>query len=108
MIPKGKIKHSEDLKSNNLKSRLHLDFLKVGFQMVRFSNGQALDVAIVSTIRKQYHLKSRQFLSRFQMVFDKMEAICPDFKWSGFQISDPIQNLDHLQPNLFLTIQSPD
>ena len=42
------------------------------------------------------------------MVFDKMAAICPDFKWLGFRISDPIQNLDHLQPNLFWTIQNPD
>ena len=30
------------------------------------------------------------FLSGFQMVFDKMAAISPDFKWLGFQISDPI------------------
>ena len=33
-----------------------------------------------------------------------MAAICLDFKWLGFWISDPIQNQDHLQPNLFLTI----
>ena len=37
-----------------------------------------------------------------------MAAICPDFKWLGLQISDPIQNLDNLQTNLFSTIQSPD
>ena len=37
-----------------------------------------------------------------------MVAICPNFKWLGFQISDPIQNLDHLQPNLFLTVRNPD
>ena len=37
-----------------------------------------------------------------------MAAICLDFKWLGFQVLDPIQNLDHLQPNLFLTIQNPD
>ena len=42
------------------------------------------------------------------MVFDKMVAICPDFKWLDFQISDPIQNPDHLQTNLFWTIQNPD
>ena len=48
----------------------------------------------------------RTFLSGFQMVFDKMVAICPDFKWLGFRISDPIQNPDHLQ--LCLTIQNPD
>ena len=37
-----------------------------------------------------------------------MVAICLDFKWLGFQISDPILNPDHLQPNLFLAIQSLD
>ena len=42
------------------------------------------------------------------MVFDKMAAICPDFKCLGFQISDPIQNPDHLQANLFSTIWNPD
>ena len=36
----------------------------------------------------------------FQMVYDKMAAIFPDFKWLGSQISDPIQN--HFQINLFL------
>ena len=37
-----------------------------------------------------------------------MAAISPDFKWSGFRISDPIRNPDYLQPNLFLTIQNQD
>ena len=32
----------------------------------------------------------------------------PDLKWLGFQISDPIQNPDHLEPNLFWAIQNPD
>ena len=59
------------------------------------------------------HLKTRPFeiwtfLSVFKMVFDKMAAICPDFKWLGFRISDPIPDLDHLQPNLFSTIQNSD
>ena len=40
--------------------------------------------------------------------FDKMAPICTDFKWLGFQISDPIQNPDHLQPNLFSVIQNQD
>ena len=35
-----------------------------------------------------------------------MAPICPDFKWFDFQILDPIQNPDHLQPDLFLTIQN--
>ena len=42
------------------------------------------------------------------MFFDKMVAICPDFKWLGFRISDLSPNPDHLQPNLFMTIQNPD
>ena len=48
------------------------------------------------------------FLSEFQIVSDKMAPICPDFKCLGFGISNPIQNPDHFQPNLFLTIQNPD
>ena len=39
---------------------------------------------------------------------DKMMAICPNFKWLGFRISDPIWNPEHLLPNLFSTIQNPD
>ena len=46
----------------------------------------------------------RTFLSGIQMVFDRMGAICKDFKWLGFRISDPIRKPDHLQPSLFLTI----
>ena len=38
------------------------------------------------------------------MVFDKMAAIY----LSGFRILDPIQNLDHLQLNLFLIIKNLD
>ena len=37
-----------------------------------------------------------------------MDAICPDFKWSGFQILDSIQNPEHLKTNLFLSIQYQD
>ena len=43
-------------------------------------------------------------LNHFILFFDKMAAIYPDFKWLGFKISDPIQNPDHWQANLFLTI----
>ena len=32
--------------------------------------------------------------------FDKMAAICPDLKWLGFRISDPIQNMDHKKSRL--------
>ena len=34
--------------------------------------------------------------------------ICPDFKWLACRILDPIQNMEHLQPNLFSSIQKPD
>ena len=49
-------------------------------------------------------LKILTFLSGFQLEFDKMATICLYFKWLGFLTSDPIQNLDHLQPNLFSII----
>ena len=42
------------------------------------------------------------------MVFVKMAAIIPNFKWFGFWFCGPIRNPDHLQPNLFLTIQIPN
>ena len=42
-------------------------------------------------------LKIRTFLSGFQMLFFyKIAPICRCFKWLSFQISDPIQNRDHL------------
>ena len=50
--------------------------------------------------------KIKAFQFRFQMVFDKMAAICPDFKWSGFQISDPLNNLAIQKP--FEIRKSPD
>ena len=47
------------------------------------------------------------FLTRFQIVFDKIAAICPNFKKLGFRISDPILNTDHLQPQpLFFHLKS--
>ena len=75
--------------------------------MVPFSNGRdsAMVIALVSTILKPNHLKTGtlengMLLSRFQMVF---------FKWRLLvRISDPIQNPDYLQPNLFLTPKNPD
>ena len=70
------------------------------------SNGRALATAIatVPTIKKPDHSKIWIFLYRFQTVFDKMVALCPDFKWSCFWISDPIRN----PTTSFLTIQNPD
>ena len=76
--------------------------MKSGVFASPISNVRALAMAIALTIQKP------DLLSRFQMLFDKMEANCPDFKWLGFQISDPIRNSDHLQPNLFWTIRNPD
>ena len=87
------------------------DFLKVGFQMVWFSNGRALvmGTVIVPTIQNwTIQNWTIQNGSRFQMILDKMAPICPDFKWLCFRISDPIWNPDHFQPNLFLTIPNPN
>ena len=80
------------------------EFLKVRFQKLCISNGWALAMAIslVPTIRKPGH-----FCQDFKWFY-KMAAIWPDFKWLDFWISDPNQNPDHLQPNLFSTIQNPD
>ena len=76
----------------------------MGFKMVEFSKGRAkaLVIAMVLTIQNP------DILSRFQMIFNQMAAICPDFKWLGFRISDPIGNQDHLQTNLFLNIGNAD
>ena len=46
-------------------------------------------------MHKPNHLKTRPFkiwtfLFGFQMVLDKLAAICLDLKWSGFRILDPI------------------
>ena len=70
------------------------------------SHGWSL--AIVPTIWKTGPFEIPTFLSKFQIVFDKMATIFPDFKWLGFSISDPEQNPDNLKPNLFLTFQNPD
>ena len=47
---------------------------------------------------KSDHLKSGNI---WNLDFLKVGFNCPDLKWLGFQFSDPIQNSDHLQPNLF-------
>ena len=48
------------------------------------------------------------FLFGFQMDFDKMWAICLDFKSQSFQISYLIWNLDHFQTDLSSTINNLD
>ena len=45
---------------------------------------------------------------RISNGFGKTADICPDFKWLGFWISDPIRNPDYFQPKLFCTIQIPE
>ena len=70
--------------------------------MIWFSNGQALAMDIAT--QKPDHSKSG--------------CLCPDFKWFltkwhpfvriSNAHSEPIQNPDHLQPNLFMTIQNPN
>ena len=70
--------YSRDLKSDHLKSGLF--------------EGQI------------FKLKNETFFSVFQMFFENMAAICPDFKWLGFLVSDPIQNFEwDLKSGLFAT-----
>ena len=54
----------------------------------QISNGRALAIAlaIVPNISKQDHLKSGIFCPDYKWFFDKMWAICPDFKKLGFRI----------------------
>ena len=70
--------------------------------------------ALLKIIKRSIiHLKTRPFkiqtfFSEFQMVFEKMAAICPDFKWFGFDFrphskSRPFANqplLDHSKSRL--------
>ena len=90
------LKKSEDLKSDHFKIWKHL---KSGLFEDRISNGLIFKglIAMVSAIRKPDHSKSGCF-------FDKMLAICLEFKWLGFWFSDlisgPIANkpiLNHLK-----------
>ena len=94
------------MKSNHLKSRLFDGRISNGlvFKWSTFSYGYSSS----SNHLKTGPFKSLMFLSGFQMFFDKIMTFCLNFKWLGFWISDSIQNLDHLQLNLFLTIQNPD
>ena len=62
-----------------------LDFKWSGFSYVQIYSPNHL---------KTGPFKIGTFLSRFQMVFDKMAAIWLYFKWFGFQILDPIRTPD--------------
>ena len=53
-----------------------------------------VDQTLISLVTKWFFIqiflkvsgiKIQTSLSGFQMVFDKMAAICPDFRWLGFQ-----------------------
>ena len=66
-----------DLKFDHLKSRL----LKVGSQMVRVSNGQALAIAIAIQwdLKSHHSNQNLNILAGFQMVFGKIKSIHSDF-----------------------------
>ena len=96
---------------------LKVRFQKVRFQKVWFSNARAIVVSIGTNPTFKAELVPMELMettaiaiapNHKKFVFVKMAVICPDFKWLGFQISDHILNLDHLQPNLYSTIQNPD
>ena len=57
-------------------------------------------IALVPTSRKWDQSKSGHFVW-ISNDLGQIAPICPDFKWLGFQISDPVQNPNLLQPNLF-------
>ena len=86
------------------------DFLKVGFQMVRFSNGQAL--AIVPTIWKPNHSKPGHFRPDFKWFLTKWLPFVriSNGKASRFQIQFEIQTicnlLDHSKSRLGQTSDS--
>ena len=63
------------------------DFKWSGFQMLGFNYGYSFS----SNHSKTGPFKIRTFLSGFKMFFDKMAAICPNFKWLGLWISGPIE-----------------
>ena len=70
------------------------DLKSSGLLEGKISNGLVfraivIPIAMVQSFENRT-IQIRTFMSCFQMVFDKMMAICPDFKWLGFWISDPI------------------
>ena len=85
------VEYSRHLKSEHLKSRLGGDQILNGpaFKGLSYSFNYGPDFLKTGTF------KIRPFLSGFWMVFDIILAICPNFKWMGLQILDPIHNLDY-------------
>ena len=82
--------YGRDLKSNHLKFRIFEDHI---------SNGPGQAIVLAMAIDRPF--EKPDIFVWFSKVFDKMAAICLNFKWSGFQTSDSIQNPDHLQTNFF-------
>ena len=83
-----------DLKYDHFKSTL--------FQG-RISNGLVFKWSDFTYGYGPNHLKTKSFIQISNGCFDKMAAICPDFKWLGFWISDPTS-----KSGPFATIQNPD
>ena len=79
------------------------NFLNFGFQMVCI--WQSFARADVGINPSDFSSKPYNDHLVFHL-FSKLDQL--DFKWSGFQILDPIRNLGHLQPNIYLTISIPD
>ena len=86
--------YSGDLKSDHSNSGniWYSDFLKVGYQMVHFSNGQALAIGnvivIALPIEKPDLSKSRCFLLDFKWFLTEWQPFIPIWNGpaSGFQI----------------------
>ena len=70
--------------------------------------GSGFDYSYSPNHSKTRLFKIRTFLFWFQMFFDKMAAICPDFKWAGLPDFRSHQNPDHSQLNLFSAICNSD
>ena len=93
MDPQIFLTYSGDLKSVHLKSGLFEGRISNGpvFEWSGFSFGFGYS----PNYSKTRPFEIQMFLSGFQMVSEKMAAVCPDFKWLGSRISDPIQNPDY-------------
>ena len=94
--------YSGDLKSDHLKSGLFEGRILNGqvFKWSDLSNGYSFS----SNHSKTRPFQIRTFLWGFYIDFGKTAAICPNFKWLVFRISDPIRNPGYLHTSLFLTI----
>ena len=78
-----RVQWGSEIQKNGIRTFWRSDFKCSGFK-----NGRV--IAIVPAIWNP------DILVQIKMIFDKMATICPDFKWLGFRILDPIRNPDHL------------